>query len=289
MTLLDDFARVTHSRPCPVCNHPDWCLVSRADLANPAAALCHRVESKHRWGEAGWFHRLRDDGSWHGTKVKTIRCTTSMAPSMKIEEIALGYQNAVEAHRLVSLSAHLGVTVTSLRRLRIGWTGRAWSFPMSDPRHGDRVVGVRLRLPDGGKYAVKGGKEGLFVPVALNGTGPLLLPEGPTDTAAALDLGFDAVGRPNCSGGVPHTIALVKRLSPPGVVVVADADEPGQRGAATLARLLALHSPDVRVISPPVKDMREWVRAGATAAHVEEAIASAAPIRLAVSVRRAIP
>ena len=134
----------------------------------------------------------------------------------------------------------------------MGWSTayRAWSFPMSDPAQ--HVVGIRLRRPDGTKLSVPGGKEGLFIPVGQP-TGPagarLLICEGVTDTAALLDLGFPAVvGRPSCSGGVALIVALVQERRPAEVVLMADADEPGVRGANNLASVLVAYGPAVRVV-----------------------------------------
>jgi len=108
----------------------------------------------------------------------------------------------------------------------------------------------------------------------------LLIAEGATDTAALLDLGFNAVGRPSCTGGVKLLVELVKRLVALEVVIVADADVPGQRGANNLAAVLVAYSPAVRIITPPagVKDARSWKQAGATSADVQAAI-DAAPVR----------
>jgi DNA primase len=150
------------------------------------------------------------------------------------------------------------------------------------------VLGIRLRLPNARKLSVKGGKEGLFIPEGIDAHGLLVIAEGPTDTAALLDLGFPAVGRPSCTGGVKLLVELVRKLKPSGVVVVADADAPGQRGAESLATALVAYCFEVRIITPPtgVKDAREWKRGGATAADVTAAI-DAAPVRkLRVSVRR---
>ena len=46
--------RVTKSCRCPVCGRPDWCLIA----ADGTAAICARVQSGKRCGEAGWLHRL---------------------------------------------------------------------------------------------------------------------------------------------------------------------------------------------------------------------------------------
>jgi DNA primase len=143
-----------------------------------------------------------------------------------------------------------------------------------------QVVGIRLRGDNGRKWAVPGSREGLFLPAGLTAGGRLLVCEGATDTAACLDWGFPAIGRPSCTGGVRHLVELVKRLVPTDVVVVADADAPGQRGAENLARQLVAYCPTVRVIAPStgIKDARAWLQAGATAADVLAAI-GAAPVR----------
>jgi DNA primase len=145
-------------------------------------------------------------------------------------------------------------------------------------------MGIRLRLPNGGKLSVRGGHEGLFVPNFLKPRGRLLVAEGPTDTAALLDLGFSAVGRPSCTGGVKLLVELVQQHRPGGVVIVADADAPGRRGAERLAAVLVAYCRKVRIIMPPdgVKDMRDWKRRGATTADVNAAIDKAQVQRLAV-------
>jgi DNA primase len=147
-----------------------------------------------------------------------------------------------------------------------------------------QTVGIRLRLPTGRKLAVKGSRQGLFLPEGIEPGGRLFVAEGPTDAAALLDLAFRAVGRPSCSGGVWHVVGLVKRLGPEEVVIVADGDPPGQSGANRLASSLAAYVPAVRVITPPpgVKDARAWKRSGATAADVEAAIDAAEPRRLPI-------
>jgi hypothetical protein len=73
-----------------------------------------------------------------------------------------------------------------------------------------RVQGIRLRFSNGRKLAVRGGREGLFVPSGLAATNQLLICEGPTDTAALLDLGFAAVGRPSCAGGTRLLVELLR-------------------------------------------------------------------------------
>jgi DNA primase len=93
-----------------------------------------------------------------------------------------------------------------------------------------------------------------------------------------LDLGFEkVVGQPSCSGGTKLLVELVKLLGRPHVVIVADGDEPGQRGADNLAAVLRAYAPSVQVIGPPegIKDLRAWRRSGGSRFDLEEAITAA--------------
>jgi hypothetical protein len=148
------------------------------------------------------------------------------------------------------------------------------------------ILGVRLRRETGFKFSVAGGKEGLFIPIESGfQTAPLLIAEGPTDTAALLDMGFaSVVGRPSCAGGIKLLVELVRRGRGPEVVVVADGDEPGRSGADDLASVLVAYAATVRTVVPPegVKDARGWLRAGGRRQDVEAAIRAAAARRLTV-------
>jgi DNA primase len=155
---------------------------------------------------------------------------------------------------------------------------------MSDPA--GNVLGIRLRRPDGFKFAVRGSKEGLFIPSPVEAKrSRLLICEGPTDTAALMDMGFaNVVGRPSCAGGIKLLVKLVRCWNTRQVVIFSDGDEPGQRGAAGLASALAVYGPAVRVIRPPegIKDARDWLRSGARRRDVEEVINAGRVLRLVV-------
>lgn len=209
--------------------------------------------------------------------------------------LAANYRASVKPQALDRLARSLGVSSESLRRLDIGWSAerRAWTFPMIAPSrdiaYHHETVGIRLRLPGGKKLSIKGGKEGLFrSPEDFDWAGgPIVCCEGPTDTAAMLDLGFDAVGRPSCTGGAALLVELVRNRAFGGFVIVADADEPGQRGAETLAVKLAAYCDAVWIVTPPApyKDARAWKQAGATRADVLAAIDAALVQRLRMTAR----
>jgi hypothetical protein len=283
--LLEAYRRVSRSTPCPICAKSDWCLVAR----DGSAAICQRVESARRCGEAGWLHRLCEVSRPARRPAKRVRVVRAELPPPDLSDLAVRCRACVEPGRLQVFARGLGVSVEALLRLGIGWSAAhsAWAFPMTDAA--GRVRGIRLRTPAGGKFSVPGSKEGLFLPSGDVG-GPLLIPEGPTDAAALLDLGFSNVaGRPSCTGGVKLLAELARCRQVADVVIFADADGPGRQGAANLASVLAVYAPAVRVIEPPagLKDARDWLRAGGTHDEVELYMAAAPAIRLAIHARRA--
>lgn len=259
----EPFRRATKAAPCPVCQHGDWCGVS----PDGAVAVCMRMDSGKVARNGGWVHVLAERQP--GTRRNFT--PVPIAPKRLANAAALcrRWQAATEPWRLADLAGSLGVGMDALSRLGAGWAPEyeAWAFPMCD---GDAVpVGVRLRDDlTGRKWAVTGSGNALFIPAQLTGATPLLICEGPTDTAAALTLGFDAIGRPQCRGCVDPLAWWLKRNRHGVLVVVPDNDElkgngerPGIDGAVDLAEKLAV---PLRMAVPPCKDLRQWLRAGAT-------------------------
>jgi len=289
---MSDWKRVSKARPCPICGKGDWCGYVGPD-DDPEAVICSRVESPNRRGAAGWLHRLRDDPQRGGRPIRRRIIPTRRLQSEPVADLAAEVAGGVEwcernPIRFAGFARHLGLTSDSLKRLTVGYspTRRAWLFPMRSAA--GVLIGVRLRLADGRKLSIKGGREGLFLPEGIGAGGLLTITEGPTDCAAILDLGFAAIGRPSCRGGVDHLRQLVGRLKPAQVAIVADGDKPGMDGAAALAGHLAAYVGDVRIITPPEphKDARAWKAAGATRADVLAAIDAAQPWRLSIETRQ---
>ena len=287
--LLRDFVRVRRGRPCPVCGKTDWCLVSRDDETTPSKVICQRVESPHRWRDAGWLHRLganpRPQGPW---RCRSLRLD---GPADGLADLAERFAAASDEREFGHAASHFGLSVASLRRLGASAVGRRGlappgfgnagprlAFPMRDGK--GRVIGIRLRATSSAKYAVTGSRNGLFFDPALPACPKeLLLAEGETDAAALLDLGFVAVGRPSCRGAADLIRDLVRRVRPEAVVVVADNDAPGVVGAAELANELCLYCEEVKVIRPPtgIKDIRAWKLLGAQPEQIRTAIEAGCP------------
>lgn len=284
-----EWQRVTPAHPCAICGHGSWCCLS----SDGAMAVCMRVSDGEikATKNGGHLHRLHSTQTWPRQRVRTVHVPAQSPTRHDLEDLARRFQGNIDPARLDALAKQLGLTVESLQRLGIGWATKGeieatgtkcrscgcWTFPMIDA-HG-RVRGIRLRTDSGFKYAVNGSHDGLFIPTGLDAAGRLLIAEGPTDTAALLDLGFMAVGRSCCTGGTKLLVEFTRLHKVNDVVAVSDADPPGQRGAKALACVLAAYLPRVQVILPPsgLKDARGWKLAGASAADVQATI-DAAPV-----------
>ena len=270
-----EWRRVHRGHLCPICNHDSWCTIAPDD----SAVRCKRVESsKTLAGDDGpaWLHVLAERE--HGP-VRPRRTRVRVAPVARdFRPLAEQWQGQLSLPQATTFATSLGITVDALLNIGCGWTGTAFSFPMYDAH--DHVVGVRLRCPRSGhKFAYPGSKEGVFLPATRRG-GTLLLPEGATDTAACVQLEFDVVGRPSCSGGTRIVASLVKSRD---VVVFLDRDKPGIRGGESLASAIAPYVSSLRVAVPPEphKDLRDWLRAGLTSAELRSYIDAHLPRRLA--------
>ena len=245
--------RVNQSHQCPVCQRPDWCLYSE----DGSAAICARISegSKKRAGDAGYLHILKADDRRPKAVYRKNRSKEKRTKSPDFKVLAKQFQGRISRRQIAMLGASLGVSAASLVRLGVGWDKEAFCFPMRNERM--RIIGIRRRLGNGRKLCVTGSQNGLFIPSGLSNDKPLMVCEGPTDTAAGLDLGFEAIGRPNCDSKIEMT---VKFASGRKVVIICDNDAPGRDGAKKLAKRLIGHCPAVKIICPPVAgmDLREW-------------------------------
>jgi hypothetical protein len=219
-------------------------------------------------GSVGYVHRLTDEPR----KVFVPQRKEKPAPVINVEAMMASWAAKTRPEAFRSLADELGVRTSALMELRCAWAAEhsAWAFPMRDGL--GKMVGVRLRNQKGEKWAVKGSKQGLFLPY-LNPEKQAVFVEGATDTLAGLSIGLYCIGRPSCSGGLFDIQALIKRLGIREAVIVSDNDDdrerpdgsfynPGVDGARALSDRLEI--PNCIVILPE-KDMREAVNNGLTA------------------------
>lgn len=296
-------------RPCPKCGGRDR-FAPMKDLDDRGAVLCrscHHGSTDPRCGDGiaalRWWlgvdtsAALRWLSSFLGT-VASAHYPQVMVPAVRpqvarslsdndqrrFELMAQMFRANLKTGAERKVADDLGVHPDTLRRLSVGWSQShcATTWPMRDGA--GKVIGIRIRCPrTARKWATTGSMAGLFYdPELMNMNDPidrLWACEGPTDTAALLTIGLDVVGVPSAGGAADLVLALARRLLPREVVIVADRDNAGWRGAERLSDALMIVA-QVRVITPPhgIKDSRAWVGAGVDSMGIER-VADAAPIR----------
>ena len=255
-----NFTRVTKQAPCKICKRGDWCRVFTDGWAE-----CMRVQSDRPAKSGGWMH-------WQGQFAPAPRpraLPRNAPPTINATKLIREWCAATPAAAVDNLATVLGLSTPSVTAVGAAWAAphAAWAFPMCDG-YGN-VVGIRLRN-DKGKFAVRGSRQGIFL-ADLPPQPTLFVCEGPTDTAAAVDLGFFAVGRPNCCCGGPEIRIYARRLAVTRVVVIADNDKPGLDGARKVGGELNL---PFAIYVPPAKDLRAFVGLGGTRAMIENTLKS---------------
>ncbi len=266
---LPKMVRVNAGRPCPVCKKAAWCLV----CPTGKSAICSRVESRKKCGEAGWLHRLDEPipsftpppkrevarGDWYKTACELAE----RLPAAKREELAVSLglpPDALGCLTLLGLHEDRGVVSVV--------------FPERDGS--GQVIGLNRRLPDGRKLHLPGGGRGITLPAGwkeIASGRPLYVVEGPTDTAAMVAAGLNAIGRPSNRGGVEFLARAMQDVEDRVVVILGENDRrwsedfnrwdwPGLVGCMAVAGELA---PKVRQpvfwALPPTdyKDAREYL------------------------------
>jgi len=257
------YTRVTKENPCPICRRAglrgiDWCRVF-----DDGWAECMRVQSERPAKSGGWMHRLGDAPRRYLPPPKW------QPPTINATKLIRDWRAATPATALDDLATALGLSTHSVTAVGAAWAEprAAWAFPMCDG-YGN-IVGIRLRNQRG-KFAVRGSKQGIFLADVLPQK-TLFVCEGPTDTAAAVELGLFAVGRPNCCCGGPDIKIYARRHECSRVVVIADNDKPGLDGARKVGGELKL---PFAIYVPPAKDLREFVGLGGTRAMIESTLKS---------------
>jgi hypothetical protein len=252
----------TKESPCPACKHHDWQCRQGEKMF-----ICMRVESKRPAKSGGWYHFYDEEHPY----IPQRPANRSIPSVVDLGAMLARWRMNTSPAQIESLAGQLGVTVSSLRTLGCCWADKhnAWAFPMHDSNR--NVIGIRLRNNDGKKWAVIGGKGGLFTPSAEHWQDTVFLPEGPTDTAALISMGFYAWGRPNCMAGNEIIKEAVKLYHIRKAVIVSDNDElkqvgdkeqrPGLVGAKKLKSEIGIKSV---IFIPPTKDIRDYLKNGAT-------------------------
>lgn len=246
----------TDEKPCRVCNRPNdvhkskWCITA----PDGTATICPftPMGAKRYIDGSGYLHVFDDSNGYGGSSVAvSMRKQPRPSPPRVVdwETLQWFYSSKVDDSDVHKLADSLGVDMYPLYRLGVGYAGdQTWTFPMYDGNQ--KIIGIRKRCSTG-KSAVYGSRNGLFMVGGWIGDSVVIICEGPTDTAYALQIGFNAVGRASCGTGESILVDLLKGRE---AVVVADSDDVGVHYAGRLAARL-----NCPVVLPARgKDLRAW-------------------------------
>jgi DNA primase len=212
---------------------------------------------------------------YHHSTARFIKEAPPKTAPRDFSQVAMAWSAGTTEAQMTDLAAKLGTSCEALYWLGCGWAPehKAWAFPMHDATQ--RVIGVRLRDERGRKWAVKESKNGLFIPTIAPDR-RLIICEGPTDTAAALSIGFYAIGRASCNSGVDLVLGFLKKNRIiREVVLISDNDSPGLKGAAALREQLPVKS---WLLMLPMKDIRRYCQLGGERSVIETMVNAQTPM-----------
>lgn len=275
MSTEEKLTPVTKSHPCKVCGGDHKCSRGSGGLL-----VCGRAAGD----VPGFFHigASKQDPQWHLYRVEQDKPQPRRnRSSIDWEAVAGEHAARIKEPGRRALAAALGLPVAVLDLFTgLGAnkddSGPHWTFPERDGR--GRVVGINRRYTNGAKKVMPGGHRGLTIITGWRERpGPVLIPEGASDTLALTAAGIAAVGRPTNTGGVDHLAALLADWpTDRSIVVLGENDQkpdgkwPGKEGVESVAPKLAERLGRTVLTSfPPdgAKDVRAWfaerVKAGA--------------------------
>lgn len=171
---LSRCGRIPASEKCPICGHRGgWCLLS----PDRSIAICPRVESPRRIGEAGWLHRLDDAATGRRSLPEPRPAAPSAAVPCaadanldRVYRAVLNRLSLATAHRDHLRSRGLAdddLARAGYRSLPAGC--RADILRQLRERWGDAVLlsvpGIIVRDGTHGRYLTLAGRPGILVPI----------------------------------------------------------------------------------------------------------------------------
>ncbi len=262
-TIQNDFVRVGPDLPCPVCGKSDGCVVHKSG----AYAVCYHVQSEKLW-KIGYVHEL--NGLTDNVRKALSVPYKALSPvNRDWDALNAVFVATITDKQTEQLATNLNVATNSIRDLSVGWssTHQAYTIPVRNEKC--QIVGIQTRTLNGQKKMIRGSQAGVFMKGLYTGnhttalfrnTGVTFIVEGASDTATALTINLNVVGRFNA---VSCADILTHLLANGTCYVVADNSGPEIHGATQLVYDLRPHTKSCHLITLPfcVKDLREAVKA----------------------------
>ena len=158
------------------------------------------------------------------------------------------------------LATKWNVSPSVIFELGIGWDGHSHTIPMYDL---DKIIGIQRQFTAGFKCMVPGSQLGLIVPMTMSTGLTLFIPEGASDLACILDLGFHGIARPNALVGKELVYNWLHRYNPVYdlIVIMADNNDAGTIGACELRNHIDSEHTRTKVVYPGrYKDIRQMTQ-----------------------------
>lgn len=187
------------------------------------------------------------------------------------------FERKLNKKAIAHLVKQLGTSVSekSIKSFRVGYSKDDKAFTSPEVDGTGQVVGILRRNTNGKgeKRAVQSSNRALAIPIDFDEfDGPILVPEGVTDSMALHGAGCAVVGRPSAFGGVRHLEQFFSDQTDREIIIIGDNDKkngawPGSDGAIKTAQQLATSMEvAIQVGFPPkkYKDCREWLNAEPT-------------------------
>ncbi len=251
--MSERLPRVSRNNPCRICGHTDYCGFSE----DGKIAICMRIGdgSFKKTKNEGWLHFLSPDLP----KPKPEPKRMPSKPIRDLNVLLAMMADKTKPSMLESLGKSLGVSATALSMIGTVWAHHdVYAFPMKDAT--GTIAGIRYRS-DTGKWAETGWHEGIFYD-DLCPEPTLCICEGPTDTAAAIDLGFKVIGRPSCGGCHEMIVEVAKGFGRAMIISDADTGKAASHTTPQNAKLQAMLTIPSCMFFPPCKDLRQFVQLG---------------------------
>ena len=227
---LTDY-RVSRTRLCPVCSHPDWCLTDEFNFA-----ICQRVQSDKQWGDAGWYHDLRRGHTRHelhpatyraALKPKTRFSLVDPEPANAVAQYVYCDERGTVLYRKVRYPVPGGGKITpfNIFRNKAWWTGNKC------------MEGVERQL--------------YHLPRLIGSTATVYVVEGEKCADLLTDLGYLATCTSEGSSITGWKTKFTEFLRGRDVVILPDHDEPGQKFGKHVADCLYGVAARVRLVNLP--------------------------------------
>jgi len=232
-------------------------LCPKHDDHNPSLVL----DKQGRF--AGWF-RCWGCG-WHG-KAEELGVSIS---TYKVQK----KQKKVDWNELYSMATCLNyfakvfykelykkwnVAEETLQQLEHGWLGNTHIFAMRNEHN--QIIGLQRQTLNGRKFCWEGSWLGLFIPKTVR-QDIMLITEGCSDLATALDMGFNAIGRPNCNTCTRRIQQWLKNWwTGSKILIISDNGNDAEREGARKLQKLLKKDWECYVLVPLAKDLRAWVQ-----------------------------